>query len=147
MKRKVTNAERRQRDEMRREGLRVGAVYEKRLEKLRRKELKRVLGIALDYQVGALPDVIAENIDESGYLPKWWQGLWMQAGTPYAEDVAKWLRESKAVPERDVWLSQLRTYATTRAGNEITIVTGTWKDSLIKIVRAIMESDLGMGIE
>ena len=147
MKRKVTNAERRQRDEMRKEGLRVGAVYEKRLEKLRRKELRRVLGIALDYEVAALPDVIAENIDESGYLPKWWQGLWMQAGTPYAEDVAKWLRESKAVPERDVWLSQLRTYATTRAGNEIVIVSGTWKDSLIKIVRAIMETELGMGIE
>jgi hypothetical protein len=66
---------------------------------------------------------------------------------PYAEDVAKRLREAKAVPERDVWLSMLRRYATTRAGNEIVIVSGTWKDSLVSIIRNIMASDLGQGIE
>ena len=147
MRRKITAAERRQRDAMRVASLRRTSVWEKRLERDRRKELKRVLEIAEDYQPDALADVIRENIDESGYLPGWWQGLWSDVGLPYAEDVAKRLREEKAVPETDVWLSMLRRYATTRAGNEIVIVSGTWKDGLVKIVRGVMESDLGQGIE
>ena len=147
MRRKVTAAERRQRDAMRVASLRRASVWEKRLERDRRKELKRVLELAEDYQPDALADVIRENIDESGYLPGWWQGLWSDVGLPYAEDVAKRLREAKAVPESDVWLSMLRRYATTRAGNNIVIVSGTWKDSLVAIVRNIMASDLGQGIE
>ena len=147
MRRKITAAERRQRDAMRVASLRRTATWQSRLERDRRNELKRVLAIAEDYEPEAVADVIAENLDESGYLPGWWQGLWSDVGLPYAEDVAKRLREAKAVPESDVWLSMLRRYATTRAGNEIVVVTGTWKESLIKIVRAIMESDLGQGIE
>lgn len=147
MRRKITAAERRQRDAMRVASLRKTATWQSRLERDRRNELKRVLAIAEDYEPDAVVDVIAENIDESGYLPGWWQGLWSDVGMPYAEDVAKRLRVAKAVPESDVWLSMLRRYATTRAGNEIVIVTGTWKESLIKIVRAIMASDLGQGIE
>ena len=146
-KKQITRAERRHRDSLRREGLRVAAVYQSRLEKDRRKELRRVLEIAKDYQVGAVADVIAENIDESGYLPGWWQGLWTTIGTPYAQATAKELREAKAAAEADVWTATLRQYATTRAGNEIVIVSGTWKDSLVKIVQANLEAEPGIGIE
>ena len=146
-KKQITKAERRHRDDLRRSGLRVAAVYQGRLEKARRKELRRVLELAKDYQVDALADVIRENIDESGYLPGWWQGLWTTIGTPYAQDVAKMLREEKAAQEADVWTAQLRQYATTRAGNEITIVSGTWKDSLVDIVRRNLDAEPGIGIE
>ena len=146
-KRKISTQQRRERDYLRRRGMRVAAVYQGRLEKDRRKELLRVLDLAKDYVPDALPDIIMENIDESGYLPGWWQGLWMQAGLPMAKTTARDLRTAKAAEEEDIWLSQLRQYATTRAGNEIVIVSGTWKDSLVKIVRADLEEDLGIGIE
>lgn len=127
--------------------MRVAAVYQGRLEKDRRKELRRVLGLALDYPVDALPGLLEASLDESGYLPEWWQGLWTEAGLPMAKTTARDLRAMKAAEEEDVWLSQLRRYATTRAGNEIVTVTGTWKKTLVALVRAYMEEDLTLGIE
>lgn len=146
-KKDITKAERRHRDSLRREGLRVASVYDVRLEKLRRKELRRVLAIAKDYMPEAVEDVIQENIDESGYLPGWWTGLWQNIGLPYAQDTAKRLLASKATPVEDVWLYTLKQYATTRAGNEIVIVSGTWKKALVKIVRRELADDPGIGIE
>ena len=146
-KKPISSLERRQRDYRRRRGLHVASVYQGRLEKDRRKELRRVLALAMDYVPEALPDVLMENLDESGYLPQWWQGLWVQAGLPMAKTTAGDLRAVKAAGEEDVWLSQLRRYATVRAGNEIVIVTGTWKDSLVSLVRAYLQEDLTVGIE
>ena len=146
-KKSISTAERRQRDYLRRRGLKVAAVYQARLQKERRTELRRVLDIALDYRPEALPDIITEYIDESGYLPGWWTGLWTQAGLPMAKTTARELRALKAADEEDIWLSALRTYATTRAGNEIVTVSGTWKDSLVKIIRNTMQADPSLGIE
>ena len=146
-RRKITQAERRHQDQLRRNGLRVAAVYETRLAKSRRAELRRVLDLARDYKPEAIEDVIIENLDESGYLPGWWVGLWTQAGMPMAKETARALREAKAAEEDDIWQMTLRSYATRRAGNEIVSVTGTWRDSLVKITREVMEADLGLGVE
>lgn len=146
-KKSISATERRQRDYLRRRGLQVAAVYQGRLQRDRRKELRRVLEIARDFTPDALPDVLQEYLDESAYLPDWWTGLWSQAGLPMAKTTAQQLRAVKAAGEEDIWLSSLRTYATTRAGNEIQIVSGTWKDSLVKLVRNTLQDDLGLGIE
>lgn len=146
-KKSISGTERRQRDYLRRRGLQVAAVYQGRLQRDRRKELRRVLELALDFTPDALPDVLQEYLDESAYLPEWWTGLWTQAGLPMAKTTAQQLRAVKAAGEEDVWLLTLRTYAATRAGNEILIVSGTWKDSLVKLVRNTLQDDLGLGIE
>ena len=62
---------------------------------------------------------------------------------PAAKSTARSLREAKAAGEEDVWLRTLRTYATTRAGNEIVSVSGTWKDSLVSLLRSIMDENGG----
>ena len=53
----------------------------------------------------------------------------------------------KAAGEEDIWLTGLRNYATARAGNEIVVVSGTFRDTLVKLVRQILAEDLGRGIE
>ena len=147
-KKRITAAERRHRDYLRRRTLRVASVYETRLAKDRRAELRRVLALAKDYNDPiAIVPLIEGQIDETAYLGKWWQGLVVDAGLPIAKATARDLRAMKAADEEDVWLSGLRNYATTRAGQEISVVSGTWKDTLVRLVRQILEEDLGRGIE
>lgn len=147
-KKRITPAERRRQDYLRRKTLRVASVYETRLEADRRKELRRVLALAKDYTdpIAIIP-LIEGQIDETPYLGKWWQGLIVDAGLPIAKATARDLRAMKAANEEDVWLTGLRNYATTRAGNEIVIVSGTWKDTLVRLVRQILGEDAGRGIE
>ena len=145
---KITTAERRHMDYMRQRTLRTAAVYEGRLAKDRRKELRRVLALAEDYSDPvALVPLIEGQIDETSYLGKWWQGLVVDVGLPTAKSTARDMRAAKAAGENDVWLSGLRNYATKRAGQEIVVVTGTWKQTLVKLVRGILSEDLGIGIE
>jgi hypothetical protein len=147
-KKRITPAERRHQDYLRRKTLRVASVYETRLEAARRKELRRVLAMAKDYTdpIAIIP-LIQGQIDETPYLGKWWQGLIVDAGLPIAKATARDLRAMKAAGEEDVWLTGLRNYATARAGSEIVVVSGTWKDTLVRLVRQILAEDLGRGIE
>ena len=147
-KKRITPAERRHQDYLRRKTLQVASVYETRLEAARRKELRRVLAMAKDYSDPiALVPLIEGQIDETKYLGKWWNGLIIDAGLPIAKATARDLRAMKAADEEDDWLASLHNYATTRAGNEISIVTGTWKDTLVGLVRKILAEDAGRGIE
>lgn len=149
-KRKITAIERRHQDYLRRKGLQVAAVYEARLRKERRKELRRVLDLCRDYEdVAVVPGVLEDSLSETKYLGEWWQGLWLGAGVPMAKSTARDMRVAKAAGDaaEDYWLGTLRRYATQRAGSNIVIVSGTWKTSLISLARSYMEEDLTLGIE
>lgn len=147
-RKRISPAERRHLDYLRRKGLQVASVYETRLAKARRKELRRVLGLALDYSdpIQIVP-LLENGLDETGYLPGWWEGLYIGTGLPRAKSAARDLREAKAAEEEDIWLGTLRRYAQERAANEVRVVSGTWKDSLVRLARGIMEQDLGLGVE
>lgn len=148
VKKPISTAERRHQDYLRRKTLKVGAVYEARLIKARRKELRRVLGLARDLaSPDDLPGLLEGSLTEASYLTEWWTGLWTTAGVPQAQSVARTLRQAKAAGEKDVWLATLRRYATARAGNEIVSVTGTWKTTLLSLLRTYMAEDVGLGIE
>lgn len=147
-KRYITPSERRHQDYLRKKTLRAGTIYESRLIKLRRKELKRVLAMARDYNdAESVADLLENSLDESSYLQSWWTGLWSEAGVPHAQTVARELREAKAAGENDIWISTLRRYASARAGNEIVSVTGTWKRSLVTLLRDYMSRETAIGVE
>lgn len=146
-RKKISPAERRYMNHLRIESLRVGSVYEAKLARERRKELKRVLAIAMNYDdPEKVPDVLADNLSE-GYLTDWWQGLWMAAGVPRAQTTARDLQQAKAAGDTDMWKATLRSYASQRAGENIVSVTGTWKDSLVRLVRGLLGEDATQGIE
>jgi len=148
VKKRITAAERRHQDFLRRKVLRIASVYERRLILDRRKELRRVLSTAKDYSDPlALVPLLSGQLDEAAYLGKWWTGLITEAGLPIAQATARDLRAMKAAGEEDIWLGTLRNYATTRAGSEIRVVTGTWKKTLVALVRQILSEDTGLGIE
>lgn len=149
-KKRITPDERRHQDYLRRKGLKVGAVYEARLYKARAQEVRRVLNLCKDVSNPAQwPGVIEANLDETGYLPKWFQGLFVDAGLPMCKSTSHDLLREKAAADdaTNYWLRQLRQYATNRAGSNIVIVSGTLRETLINILRAEMAADIGVGIE
>ncbi|MCR5840957.1 MAG: phage head morphogenesis protein [Bacteroidales bacterium] len=149
MTRRISKAERRHQDALRLASLKVAGVYQSRLQKFRRKELRRVLALCRNYDdPSAIATMLEAELSETGYLPGWWTGLWITAGVPVAKTTAAGLREAKASAEEDTWIATLRYYATERAGREIVSVTGTWKKTLIGLLADILTEDIGnMGIE
>ena len=147
MAHRITTAERKRRDFLRRRGLTTGAVYEARLIRARRKELKRVLALARDYDD---PQMVAPTITKwlaEPYLVKWWEGLYTTAGLPMAQSTARELSKAKAAAEDAVWTATLKRYARTRAGENIVLVTGTWKDTLIDIISGLLLDEPTIGVE
>lgn len=144
----ITPAERQERDYLRRRGLATGAVYESRLRRLRRKELRRVLDMANATQdPNTVAGIIRDNLTED-YLNGWWQGLYIAAGLPMARTTAKQLRQQKAAAEDTVWTAALRSFATQRAGTYIRIVSGTWKDLLLSALsQLLLDEDVNFGVE
>lgn len=147
MPHRITTAERKRRDYLRRRGLATGAIYEKRLVAARRKELRRVLDLARDYGDPAMVAPTVSKWLSEPYLAKWWEGLYGAAGLPMARTTARDLSRAKAAAEDGIWLASLKRYARTRAGENIVLVTGTWKDILIDIVSGILLDEPTIGVE
>lgn len=147
-KRRITTAERRHMDYLRRKGLQVGHVYEQKLLKARREEVRRVLKMCRDYSNPEMwPEVINSMLDESGYFYDWTKGLYLNAGLPRAKSITRDLSRSKADDPSGMWEQELARYARQRAGENIVIVEGTLKDELVKILRAQMDVDDVVGVE
>lgn len=146
-KKRISPAERRHMDYLRRKGLKVGHLYESRLLKLRGKEVKRVLDLCMEHGgISLWADVISANIDES-YLVEWYKGLYRDAGLPRCLSTARDLNRGKASPDESMWETSLINYAGQQAGERIVIVEGTFKDTLLSIVRTHMQKDTQMPIE
>lgn len=147
MAKKITPAERRHMDYLRHKGLKVGRVYETRLIKLRRAELRRLLTLCQDWgDPGQWSGVIEDHLSEQ-YLFDWYKGLFIDTGMPRAKSTARDLSRGKATPEEDYWLRTLTDYALDRAGSEITLVSGTFKEALVDIVRKNLVGHAQDGVE
>lgn len=134
-------------DYLRRNGLKVGRIYETRLLKSRRKEIQRVLNLCKDWSdpsqwAGVIDDYLSED-----YLFGWFKGLYRDAGLPRAKSQARDLSRGKAEPTEDYWLNELERYAEQRAGDEVVLVSGTLKENLVGVVRKTMTDNPEMGIE
>lgn len=91
---------------------------------------------------GVIDDYLSEN-----YLFDWYKGLYVDAGLPRAKSQARDLSRGKSEPTEDYWLSELQRYAEQRAGEEITLVSDTFKENLIGVVRKTMKEQPQGGIE
>jgi hypothetical protein len=149
-KRRISPAERRHQDYLRRKSLKTGHIYENRLLRSRAKEVRRVLDICAQYDnpIG-WPGIIDAALDETSYLPKWWDGLYHDVGLPMCKSTARDLNNVKAAADNSdiLWLGSLRDYAVNRAGSNIVIVSGTLRETLINILRDIMAEEAALGIE
>lgn len=146
---KISAQQRRYHDYIRRETLKTAAVYEKRLARSRRKELRRVLALCRDYDSpDAIPGVIEANISENSYLPAWYAGIYKDVGVPSARRTARDLEQAKAAGDIDIWLQTLVQYANMRAAQAVVSVSGTFRDSLLSLVQDIMAETAGaIGVE
>lgn len=148
MKKRISPAQRRHMDYLRRKGLAVGKVYMARLEKARTKEVRRVLGICRDFaDVTQWGGVIDTNLSEAGYIFDWYAGLYLEAGLPQAASTVRDLTRGKAAAPGGVWERALREFANTRCGQNIVIVSGTLRETLKDIIRKIIESDANTSVE
>lgn len=142
MAKKITTAERRHQDYLRKKGLAVGKVYEQKLLKARRSEVRKTLLLCRDYSdLDQWQGVIESNLSEQGYFYDWMRGLYLNAGLPQAKSVTRDLSRGKAENPSGMWERGLYEYAYNRAGDEIVSVEGTLKDELVKILRHHLENE------
>ena len=148
-KRQITAAERRHQDYLRKKGLAVGHVYEQKLLKARRAEVRRVLLECRDWDdPERWPEVIGASLTESGYFYDWMKGLYLNAGLPRAKSITRDLSRSKAEDPSGMWEQEIARYALSRAGEEIVSVEGSLKDTLVNILRAqMLQNEGGVGVE
>ena len=148
MRRRISPAMRRHLDYLRLKALRVAQAYESRLKRLRRAEVRRVLGLCKDYDPSEWAGVIDTNLSEP-YLQQIERGLILSVGLPHAQSVVRDMNRKKAEDSevlKSMWMSSLEQYANERVGDLIVSVSGTLKEELIKILRAKM-ADGVTGIE
>lgn len=133
-------------DYLRKKGLQVGRIYEGKLIKARRGEVRRLLNLCRDSNPSQWEMIIEAQLRED-YLFDWYKGLYVSAGVPRAKSTARDLNKSKAAFEDGIWESELARYAEQQAGEKITLVSGTLKDQLVGITRKVLEEADGAGIE
>jgi hypothetical protein len=73
--------------------------------------------------------------------------LYVAAGLPRAKATARDLSLGKAAPDEGYWEMQLAQRASERAGSEIVLVQGTFKEQLIGITRDFMQQNTQIPIE
>ena len=136
-------------DYLRKKGLAVGHVYEQKLLKARRAEVRRVLMECRDWDdPERWPEVIDASLTESGYFYDWMKGLYLNAGLPRAKSITRDLSRSKASDPSGMWEQEIARYALSRAGEEIVSVEGVLKDTLVNILRAqMLQNEGGVGVE
>jgi hypothetical protein len=141
-KRRISSAERRHQDYLRKKGLAVGRIYEGKLLKARKAEVKRVLNLCREWNdPDSIETVINGQLDESGYYFDWQKGLFLNAGLPRAKSIVRDLSRAKAEDVPGLWESELTRYAEKRAGENIVSVTGSLKKELVDITRGLMAED------
>lgn len=141
-KRRISSAERRHQDYLRKKGLAVGRIYEGKLLKARKAEVKRVLNLCREWNdPDSIESVINGQLDESGYYFDWQKGLFLNAGLPRAKSIVRDLSRAKAEDVPGLWESELTRYAEQRAGENIVSVTGSLKEKLVDITRSLMAED------
>lgn len=141
-KRRISSAERRHQDYLRKKGLAVGRIYEGKLLKARKAEVKRVLNLCREWNdPDSIESVINGQLDESGYYFDWQKGLFLNAGLPRAKSIVRDLSRAKAEDVPGLWESELTRYAEQRAGENIVSVTGSLKEKLVDITRGLMAED------
>ena len=141
-KRRISSAERRHQDYLRKKGLAVGRIYEGKLLKARKAEVRRVLNLCREWNdPDSIESVINGQLDESGYYFDWQKGLFLNAGLPRAKSIVRDLSRAKAEDVPGLWESELTRYAEQRAGENIVSVTGSLKEKLVDITRGLMAED------
>ena len=141
-KRRISSAERRHQDYLRKKGLAVGRIYEGKLLKARKAEVKRVLNLCREWNdPDSIESVINGHLDESGYYFDWQKGLFLNAGLSRAKSIVRDLSRAKAEDVPGLWESELTRYAEQRAGENIVSVTGSLKEKLVDITRGLMAED------
>ena len=144
---RISTAQRRHADYLRLRGLKVAHAYEKKLLRLRRKEVRRVLGLCAEWSNTDLWPGIIQNELREDYLPKWWEDLFIGCGVDMAKSTVRDLNKAKAADDLTVWERMLRDYAFDRSGQAIVSVTGTLKDDLLNILSDRLSHELEGGIE
>lgn len=145
MKRKISQQKRRHQDYLRRSSMKIASVYSARLQRLRAEQVRSLLKGIGDYPLDQWEGVIRSQLNEP-YLGQWFNGLYVSAGLPHAKSTVRDMNKAKA-DTSGIWESMLSSYARERAGDMIVIVSGTFKDNLISILRSELENDDTVGIE
>lgn len=144
----IKSSERRKADALRRQAIAGANDAARRLASLRAKELHRVTRLLEDVEDTALWGSLVDNYINEAYLPQWWRGVMLKAGIPQVVDTYRTiLNDPRATLELPPFEAQLADFAERRAGNNIVLVTGTFKDGIKEVIRTTLDADPNTGVE
>ena len=144
MKRRITVQQRKHQDYLRRKSLKLGQVYDTRLRRLRSIQVRDVLLRCREYPRDEWEGLFS-GITEP-YLPEWYGQLYLTTGMPQVRSTVRDLNRAKA-EDSGIWEDVLLSYARQRAGESIVSVTGTFRETLIAILRRELEAEGDRGVE
>lgn len=148
MRKRIDPALRRHQDYLRLKALRTAKTYETRLKSLRRKEVKRVLGLCKDFKPEEWAGIIETQLSEP-YLRDVESGLFLAVGMPQARSTVRDMNKAKAEDSKvleSLWMNAIAKYADERIGEMIVTVSGALKRELIGILQEQMAGGV-TGIE
>lgn len=149
MSKPITSAERQYLDYLRQRGVQTSNGYVRKLVSLRSKEVKRICDKLLREYVdtSAWADAVRMGLTEP-YLAGWYKGLIVNGGLPMVAGTARQLTGNpKALTDMTPFQRGLADYAEVRAGSEIKIVSGTFKDGIIATIRREIDADYNISTE
>lgn len=148
-RRKISSAERRHIDYLRRKAMATAKVYGGRLKRERRKEVKRILSICAD---NGKPEewggIVQTAFSEASYYRDIMSGLYLSVGMDRCKSTARDINRAKADASavlNDHWLNTLNAFARSAIGERIVIVQDTAKDTLRRCIGNVLE-ELGNGV-
>lgn len=145
MKRRISPQMRRHQDYLRRKALTAAKVYGARLQKQRASQVRSVLLRCRDYPESEWEGVIMTQLQEP-YLYEWYRQLYLDTGLPQIRSTVRDMNRAKA-EDSGIWEGTVDAYARTRAGEAIVSVSGTFRDSLVEILRRELADGEDVGIE
>lgn len=138
--------------------IRLGAPFAVQLAAKRTTALRKALNTFEGYPLESLPALVKGSFDESGYLPKMLENLYMRIGRTSAAMTADRIGEKSSRANLElkarekpnpVWDSALKRFVQDQTTTKIITIESTMKDFVFEAVRNATEqvSIAGVGIE
>lgn len=144
---KIKPGQRRLLDATRRDAVATANAWANTLARRRAEEVKRILRELRGFdEVRAWEMYFDEHLLEP-YLPQWYNGLITTTALPNIAVTAKQLTGKGKALDPNIFTHSLNDFAERRAGSQITIVRGTFKDNIKATIRREIEADANIGIE
>ena len=143
----IKAGERRTLDIMRRDAVAASNAWANTLARKRVKVVRDILKELRDFHEVRMWEMYFDSHFTEPYLPSWYQGIITTTALPNIAVTAKQLTGRADSLDKNLFVASINDFAERRAGSQISIVSGTVKDDVRRILRSSLDADPNIGVE